>query len=60
MNKYRQYATPEGWCFDMSYSDVMQLRSAYNSGIKTAETREAARIYITWKSRMKVKRGTND
>ena len=53
MKKYRQYETPKGWCFDMSYGDVMQLRSAYNSGIRNDETRKAAKIYITWTSRMK-------
>lgn len=30
----------------MSWRDVMALRSAYNNGLRTAETREACRIYI--------------
>ena len=33
--KYRKYDTPKDWCYDMSYADVMQLRSAYVKGIKT-------------------------
>ena len=47
--KYRNYETPEGWCYDMSYADVMQLRSAYAKGIKTAKTLEACRIYMDWR-----------
>ncbi|MEG1089809.1 MAG: hypothetical protein RSE38_00705 [Acinetobacter sp.] len=33
----------------MSYEDVMQLRSAYASGVKTPETLEACRIYMDWR-----------
>ena len=44
--KYRKYDTPNGWCYDMDYADVMQLRSVYASGIKTPETLEACRIYM--------------
>lgn len=47
--KYRNYETPENWCYDMSYENVMQLRSAYNKGIKTKETFEACRIYMDWR-----------
>ena len=47
--KYRNYETPKDWCYDMSYADVMQLRSAYNAGIKTNETLEACRIYMDWR-----------
>ena len=47
--KYRKYDTPNGWCYDMSYADVMQLRSAYAKGIKTAKTLEACRIYMDWR-----------
>ena len=47
--KYRKYETPEGWCYDMSYADVMQLRSAYTKGIKTDKTLEACRIYRDWR-----------
>ena len=31
---------------NMEWSEVMALRSAYNNGLKTPETREACRIYI--------------
>lgn len=30
----------------MEWREVMALRSAYNNGLKTPETREACRIYI--------------
>lgn len=30
----------------MDWVEVMALRSAYNHGIKTAETRKACRIYV--------------
>lgn len=59
MKKYRQYDTPQGWCFDQSYSDVMQLRSAYNAGFKTDETRQAAKVYIAW-MRLKALRGGHE
>ena len=47
--KYRKYDTPNGWCYDMIYADVMQLRSAYAKGIKTSKTLEACRIYMDWR-----------
>ena len=31
---------------NMDWAEVMALRSAYNNGLKTPETREACRIYI--------------
>ena len=49
MAKYRNYETPVGWNYDMSYADVMQLRSAYNAGVFTDETKEACRIYMDWR-----------
>ena len=54
MKKYRNYETPDGWNYSMSYADVMQLRSAYNAGVKTDETKEASRIYWGWR---RIKRG---
>lgn len=48
MAKYRNYEKPFGWNYDESYADVMQLRSAYNAGIRNKETKEACRIYIDW------------
>lgn len=30
----------------MDWREVMALRSAYNNGLKTPETREACRIYV--------------
>jgi hypothetical protein len=54
MKKYRNYEAPDGWNYAMNYADVMQLRSAYNAGVKTDETKEASRIYIEWR---RIKRG---
>ncbi len=53
MKKYRQYETPEGWCYKMNYGEMMQLRSAYNGGVRTPETKEACSVYMDWRRKKK-------
>lgn len=37
----------------IDWAEVMALRSAYNNGLKTPETREACRIYINERRKKK-------
>lgn len=55
--KYRNYETPDGWCYDMSYAEVMKLRSLYSKGVKDPKTLEACRIYMDWRKQKNLNGG---
>lgn len=40
----------------MEWREVMALRSAYNNGLKTPETREACRVYVNEMRKRKAQR----